>query len=652
MVVLGHGDNLVIGDTGEILFDLANLNPVSLVSAFDTRDGDDMVEAGNGHNTAILGAGGDRVTFGNGNSRIVGDSGSIVSQADDGAGFLASSDTDKGGDDTIATGSGDDFIIGGFGADMITSTNGDNVIIGDSGHLRHVALFGDNRLLTLRSLDPGQGGDDDVETGDGHDILVGGAANDRLYAGNGDNILAGDWVAIETPLAGGGTGSITSSDLENFGDDTLGSGSGNDILVGGGGSDTITVGSGFDTAFGDDVAVTYVNRTDIETIELINLAEGGDDTITSTGEGDDILVGQAGRDTITAGDGDDVLIGDLSLFEFLPRGTFERGESHVERLVYLEYIRPDVGYSDTIRAGDGRDLVLGGFGNDFLYGEDGQDLIFGDAFLMDRAYVVDANGALLRENIFIRSNFAYLSGGYDILDGGDGADVLVGHLGPDGFFGNTLNDFLAGDAIFIFMQAAFDADSFNGARFLDVVTVNFPGFGGPDVVSNAQVNQSIGSPLEATVRAFSIGHNAYREFGGTLSTVNRPDMDSFDDVFASRAQLTFDLLLETVDTGAFVANIAELLEFDIERLPLIEAIREEFVRHAGKHFDFDLSPLDRYLLDRIFEDTIRPVIDQIFENTQSSDEPNTPPPAGEAGLNGATPPQIAINGTSRSVAYG
>jgi len=111
----------------------------------------------------------------------------------------------------------------------------------------------------------------DITTGEGDDVITGGAYIDSIAAGDGDNEIsagAGD----DTVTAGAGDDTIDGGE----GDDTLTTDKGDDVLTGGDGDDTLNAGRG------DDVL------------------DGGD--------GDDIIITGAGTDTVDGGAGNDVII--------------------------------------------------------------------------------------------------------------------------------------------------------------------------------------------------------------------------------------------------------------------------------------------------------------------------------------------------------
>lgn len=118
----------------------------------------------------------------------------------------------------------------------------------------------------------GGGGNDNIRTSNGADVLLGGVGNDTLAGGAGnDFILAG---ANDDRLDGGA------------GNDFISAEAGNDLLFGGSGNDTM------DGGLGDDI---LVGGYDVDRLY------GGD--------GRDILIGGLGADELHGGAGDDILIG-------------------------------------------------------------------------------------------------------------------------------------------------------------------------------------------------------------------------------------------------------------------------------------------------------------------------------------------------------
>src|SRR5215467_13081740 len=232
-------------------------------------------------------------------------------------------------------------INGGAGNDTITGSGGNDVVIGGTGN--DVALLG--------------AGDDTFiwNPGDASDTVEGQAGTDTLRF-NGANIdekidisangsrarLTRDVGNVTMDLNGvehievnarGGADTITVNDLT--GTDV------NQVAIdlgaqpgspgGDGAADTIVL----NATNGDD-AITIVNNNGIVTVsglpEAVTISNfetndrivinglGGDDVITASaltgmlltangGDGDDVLIGSPGNDTLTGGNGDDVLLG-------------------------------------------------------------------------------------------------------------------------------------------------------------------------------------------------------------------------------------------------------------------------------------------------------------------------------------------------------
>lgn len=175
---------------------------------------------------------------------------------------------EQSADLTIETGDGDDDVSistnveasltvdGGAGNDRIIGGSGDDELVGGSG------------ADTIR----GRQGDDKILGGTGSDELSGGSGNDRILGGSGSDELSG--------------GSGDDNVLGGSGSDELSGGSGDDTLYGGDGDDTIGGDRGDDQIFGND----------------------GDDQIDG-GAGRDELRGNAGTDTITGDSSEDMFHG-------------------------------------------------------------------------------------------------------------------------------------------------------------------------------------------------------------------------------------------------------------------------------------------------------------------------------------------------------
>jgi Ca2+-binding RTX toxin-like protein len=211
----------------------------------------------------------------------------------------------------------------------------------------------------------GGAGNDTLIGGSGNDLLFGGAGNDTLLGKAGNDLLFGG--AGNDTLIGGGNDQM----FGQAGNDLMiwNPGEGTDLMEGGDGNDTAEVngGNGAETFTitpnGTRVRFDRVSPApfslDIGTTEnLVLHAGGGDDTITAVNGLANLiqltLDGGDGNDTITGGDGNDVLIGGAGN-DVVIGG---RGNDNAQL----------GGGDDTFvwNPGDGSDTVEGGDGTDTL----------------------------------------------------------------------------------------------------------------------------------------------------------------------------------------------------------------------------------------------------------------------------------------------
>ncbi|MFM2390002.1 MAG: hypothetical protein RLZZ437_1557, partial [Pseudomonadota bacterium] len=490
-VTADAGDNVVLGDAGT-----HDGTIESLESMMTSGDGNDIVTTGSGSDWVILGQGDDDANLGDGDNTAIGDSGIIVDAA------RLTLDTTAvlfGGRDSIRTGDGNDIIGGGAGADLILAGNGDNTVMGDNGNITYdpAVTVGVTSVTTVVSSG---GAADTIETGAGRDVIVGGEAGDQITAGAGVDLVLGD-QGVVTGSADGMFGTLVSLTDELPGDDLIRAGDGNDIVVAGLGNDSVYAGQGEDAVLGDSGRVVYSGLSAIEEITLEDQDRGGDDFITAAGVGgDNILVGQFGKDSVFGGSDDDVIVGDFALFSFRAAVDGFAGQSSADRVARIEAIRADLSFDDALVGDQGSDFMMGGMGDDTFFGDGGQDIIIGDTVILERSWTQEPGGAVFEETT-LDTNFAFLDGGYDRMYGGTGPDVMIGGLGSDIFFGDTQFDLIYSDGYAGLFNANWES-GFTGPtpqRFL--IKSNFAGTGAIDVVSESQQDSSIGGPLDLQQRA-------------------------------------------------------------------------------------------------------------------------------------------------------
>lgn len=338
----------------------------------------------------------------------------------------------KFGEEISADGSTDNLIVGTNDGEALTFLQGD---IDGAG----VYAAGGNDTITTGDGTQylyGGNGDDILDGGDGNDFVYGGDGNDTVYMSPGadiedggdgvDTLILSDWAGsysgtlnLETGAnfaAGGADNSnhkiynFENITTQNVGNMTIIGTSGDNIIVTGSGDDVITGGAGND---------------------LIYPGDGND--IVNAGPGDDVIVASPGADFENGGDGNDTLMaasgaGFSEITYNLSNGTqgltggdLTVGFTNIEniKLGYLyttgEHVGTTTNYTiigsdenNIIETSNGDDELYGGEGNDELIGGTGDDTLQGGS-------------------------------GNDFLTGGEGADTFIFKLGETG--ADTIRDF-------------------------------------------------------------------------------------------------------------------------------------------------------------------------------------------------------------------
>ncbi|MDE5084596.1 MAG: calcium-binding protein, partial [Trichodesmium sp. St18_bin1] len=225
---------------------------------------------------------------------------------------------------------------------------------------------------------------DKIFGGDGDDDIKGETDNDKLFAGEGNDLVSG--------------------------------GEGKDLLKGDGGNDTLSGGDGDDKIFGGDGDDDIKGETGNDQL----LAGEGNDLV-SGAEGKDLLKGSGGNDTLSGGEGDDKIFGGDGDDDI-------KGETDNDKLFAGEGndlvsggegndLMKGEGGNDTLSGGDGDDKIFGCHGNDEIKGDAGDDLIisYSDAGEPDIAQDTD-QPKVYSEQPFLEA--------HDTLTGGAGADTF------------------------------------------------------------------------------------------------------------------------------------------------------------------------------------------------------------------------------------
>lgn len=577
----GLGTDVLVGDFAKVTLS-SNFVAQRLTAFYEdsaNNGSESMLNGDEGNDIIVGGGGGDTVTDLYGDNIVIGDHADI-----DGARLNEFVKTinhrlsTTGAGDVITTGVGNDIIIAGDLGDTVHGGAGEDLIVGDHADMNITQQ-------TVTTTFNGRPNADSINGGLGDDAIIGGGGGDALNGDEGGDLIFGDEAVIDlnkqSATSTQNNGTSTNGIFE--GSDTIHGGTGNDIMIGGKQSDTIHGDTGEDVLIGDSAAVTWKNVRDIATFASTHEGTGAGDHLETSDEptgvrGDDIVIGQSGADTIITRGGDDFVAADMATFVFSDPATALTEQSAADRITDAAGTRSDLGFDDNITVGDGSDIVIGGFGSDLLVGEGGQDFLFGDSMIVHREWEVD-EGGIMHESMTIETNFAYLDGGYDIIWGdyrvedtanyvtNDGADVMVGSLGPDLFYGNTDDDLIFSDGyagLFRAEQPQSFATTPMAARYL--YTSNFAGPGAVDLVSAAQESDSIGGPL-----------NLVAEQGGDLAPVEK---------------LSF--VLEAVEDLETLNAVAQMIDENVD----MQVIAQSIISGLASSYEFlgDLSEFEMQMI--------------------------------------------------------
>ncbi|WP_194792814.1 calcium-binding protein [Caenimonas koreensis] len=427
----------------------------------------DTLSGGESADTLLGGAGSDSLSGGNGNDQLTGGAGNdtLAGGAGDDVAFFAGSVFDYS---TAAAGA-DTWLVtylgsGGDGADRVsgveqfrfadatlapaeflaapgTPTPGDDWLVRGVVNDSIDALAGNDVVS-------GGDGDDSLAGGAGADVIRGGWGRDQLFTGSATFILVAP-AGIDRPLP------ALDSGIEH---DAIDGGASDDILFAGYGDD-VSGGAGMDKLFvsfaGAPVGVhadfreiltqgsTVIAGGNYESVEAVSWVEGSahDDFIAAISnanaqlvfyndiygrDGNDTLIGAYHTQVMAGGDGNDVIYGTGS--------------------AYLSHATGDAG----------NDTLFGGGGLSIMEGNDGDDLFVGSSDAIDIAYGGEGNDILdsgPRDDTMHGdggNDSIYGGGDADVLEGGDGNDLLVGDYSYlpnwNGLIGGTNNDTLRGGA--------------------------------------------------------------------------------------------------------------------------------------------------------------------------------------------------------------
>ena len=196
----------------------------------------------------------------------------------------------------------------------------------------------------------------------------------------------------------------------------------------------------------------------------------GDDVILGT-IGPDTIYGLGGDDLICAGNGNDVVFGG-------------NGDDVIYAGALDDVVHGGNG-ADTIWAGTGDDRVFGGTDQsaDNIYGQNGADELYDQG---GYGYTYGGSG---NDTIYSGTGGGYISGGNnaDILVGSNFVDVIYGQDGADTITGWGADDFLYGGNSRDDIDGGSGDDTISGGAFVDTLV----GGAGNDIIDGGTANDSI-----------------------------------------------------------------------------------------------------------------------------------------------------------------
>ncbi len=438
IISVSDGDNIVLGDEGEVHYQVQSTNLERIVTQFTdgagefVQGGDDEITSGIGRDFILMGSGSDTVNSGDGSDVVLGDgeilfhpgtnvpASIVTAPQDDNLTLLPPSDS------VIFAGGGEDIVLAGSGNDWVEGGTEDDILIGDEG----VITFDQGRALenpaqtvpdfiqTVFFTADGQliPGDTDVLLGqDDDDIVIGGSFDDILDGGSDRDMVFGNNVTLDRTGARLGVNTnprfktLTGEEIYATGINALG-----DLLINRStdlsadyedpnwegsppfwGDFVITVHDGMTTPAGDPLV-----GQDLDNRTFGNNRTYGNNFIAG-GSHDDTIFGQRGEDTIQ-GDG-------TVFFDVWDAGRlFAQGE-------------PTVGAT-------GATINAAGLDSDPL----------------ELWAILSASRALSWQDgtpVDTPRSFEALDDGDDYIEGGINDDVIFGNLGQNDIIGGNSNQF-------------------------------------------------------------------------------------------------------------------------------------------------------------------------------------------------------------------
>ncbi len=508
----GAGDDIYLVDTiVDIVIDNEGLNELRATISYSIASNASF------DNLVLLGTGNINATGNSINNLLLGNAGNNI--LDGGAG----NDTMEGGkgNDTYLWRDADDvfFEAANEGLDTLELASnfgfsaGQSAIAGiydnienlDASKVSGVAfdLVGN----VLANVLTGNGADNDFDSKEGNDTLIGGAGNDGFLGGAGVDSLVGgignDIYAVNLKTTGLGVLAVAS--LEDIIVESISSTGGDDSLRLDGTANltkasTIVLAAGLEHLYSENTLNTKLNLTgnaaanNIVGNDAANVILGlaGDDSLRG-GAGDDTLDGGAGNDVYLGGAGNDTYLSELVLLGGLTHvnDTYAADESGIDTIKFSGQVVSATtlelslvglsGYENINISGTGStrinlvgnvdaNLLIGNVANNIIDGGVGADTMAGGAG--NDTYVVDDAGDVVTELPNGGFDTVQSSINYSLLDT-DGAGLNGGNVenltltGTDDIngAGNAIANILIGNAGYNTLTGDAGNDTLDGGIF-------------------------------------------------------------------------------------------------------------------------------------------------------------------------------------------
>lgn len=434
---------------------------------------------------------------------------------------------------------------GGFGVDTLVGGGGDDAYYADNSDDAVIELVGEGTdcvIAACSSYTLGenvenlvyQGGGAFVGTGNalsnritggtGHNTLDGGLGGDTLIGNVGNDVYRID-ATTDLILEMGGTDRIETTlalcdltklpDIEdakfigatatpfkaigNDGNNCLSGAAGNDSLLGGKGDDTLAGGGGLDNlqgGLGTDVAVLAGNRA----AWVVTRSKSGTTVVLTKG-----------TDKVTTTDVESFAFDDglLSFAQTLQNSVSDQADAIV---MSVEACSVSSGRGDdTLTGHDGIDTMVGGAGNDLYMVDNVEDVVTeeksgGNDTIKTALTSFDLPDALTSEieNLIYLGNEDFTGkgnslgnritsgAGNDVLDGGQGADLLNGGAGNDVFKVDHKGDSVIGGDGLDEVQVADLLTTFSLAKMSGVERLVYSGAAAFRGTGNGEANLIVG----------------------------------------------------------------------------------------------------------------------------------------------------------------